>query len=55
MVKTNALRVDNNPENKRPRSSKSYKWDTILNPIWYNRKNMRERELVLFRVILMHC
>ena len=38
MLKTNALRVDNNPENKRPRSSKSYKWNTILNPIWYNRK-----------------
>ena len=38
MVKTNALRVDRNPENKRPRSSKSYKWNTILSPIWYNRK-----------------
>ena len=38
VVKSNALRVDNNPENKRPRSSKSYKWKTILNPIWYNRK-----------------
>ena len=38
MVKTNALRVDNDPANKRPRSSKSYKWNTILNPIWYNRK-----------------
>ena len=38
MVKTNALRVDNSPESKRPKSSKSYKWNTILKDIWANRK-----------------
>ena len=37
MVKTNALRVDNNPESKKPKSSKSYKWNTILKDIWKNR------------------
>ena len=39
MVKTNALRVGNNPESKKPKSSKSYKWNTILKDIWANRKN----------------
>ena len=38
MVKTNALRVGNDPENKRPKSSKSYKWNTILKDIWGKRK-----------------
>ena len=47
MVKTNALRVDNNPENKRPRSSRSYKWNTILNPIWYIRKKYEGKGVVV--------
>ena len=38
MVKTNTLHVGNNPENKRPKSSKSYKWNTILKDIWDKRK-----------------
>ena len=38
MVKTNALRVGNNPESKKPKSSKSYKWNTILKDIWGKRK-----------------
>ena len=37
MIRTNALRVDYNPESKKPKSSKSYKWNTILSPIWKNR------------------
>ena len=37
MVKTNALRVGNDPESKKPKSSKSYKWNTILKDIWKNR------------------
>ena len=39
MVRTNALRVGDNPESKKPKSSKSYKWNTILKDIWDNRKN----------------
>ena len=39
MVKTNALYRDNNPESKKPKSSKSYKWTKILSNIWDNRKN----------------
>ena len=38
MVRTNALRVDNNPESKKPKNSKSYKWNTILKYIWADRK-----------------
>ena len=38
MVKTNALHIGNDPENKRPKGSKGYKWNTILKGIWDNRK-----------------
>ena len=38
MVKTNALHRGNDPENKRSKSSKGYKWNTILKDIWVNRK-----------------
>ena len=37
MVKTNALRIGNNPESRKPKSSKSYKWNIILKDIWANR------------------
>ena len=30
MIKTNALYVGNDPESKKPRSNKSYKWTNIL-------------------------
>ena len=39
MVKTNVLHSGYNPKNNKPRSSKSYKWNTILKDIWDNRKN----------------
>ena len=38
MIKTNALHCGNNPENKRLKSSKSYKWMGLLRHIWLNRK-----------------
>ena len=38
MVETNSLYRDNNQENKRPKSSKGYKWNTILKDTWVNRK-----------------
>ena len=38
MVKSNALRAGNDPESKRPKSSKSYKWNTILKDIWSKRQ-----------------
>ena len=38
MVKTNTLYSGYNPENKRPKSSKGYKWNTILMNILVNRK-----------------
>ena len=47
MVKTNALRVDNNPENKRPRSSSSPKCRDILSPIRYNRKKYEGKGVIV--------
>ena len=38
MLKTNTLHRDNNPDSNYPKSSKSYKWNTILKDIWDNRK-----------------
>ena len=38
MVETNSLYRDNNPENKCPKSSKGYNWNTMLKDIWVNRK-----------------
>ena len=37
MVKSNALRAGNNPESRKPKSSKGYKWKNILKGIWENR------------------
>ena len=40
MIKTNKLRVGNKSGTDKPKSSKSYKWTTILSPIWYGRKKV---------------
>ena len=37
MVKGNALHAGNNPESRKPKGSKSYKWKNILKDIWDNR------------------
>ena len=37
MVKSNALRAGNNPESRKPKSSRSYKWNILLKDIWNNR------------------
>ena len=68
MAMTNAIRVGNDENSRYPKASKSYKWLNIIRPIWNRikeqyiyidilrkRKGMRERGLLLFRVILMHC
>ena len=44
MLKTNALHEDYNPNNIRPRSSKSNKWRYILGPIWRGEKAMEGYE-----------
>ena len=38
MIKTGALHRGNDPENKYPKSSSSYKWNNVLKDIWKNRK-----------------
>ena len=47
MIKTNALRVGNKSDIDKPRSSKSYKWTTILSPIWYGRKKVEGEGVVV--------
>ena len=34
LLKTSALHHDYDPNNPNPRSSRSYKWNKILSPIW---------------------
>ena len=46
MVKTNNLYRDNNPDNKRPKSRNSYKWNSILKDIWNNRGEYKGKGVV---------
>ena len=55
MVKTNALHQNNDPNNPRPKGSDSIKWKKYLVQFGLERKIIRERELLLFGVILMRC
>ena len=55
MLKTNTLRRDNNPESNYPKSSKGQKGKEYLKQFGIIGKNMKEAELLLFRVILMQC
>ena len=47
MVKTNAVRVGNNPESKKPKSSKSDKWKYLLSEIWTNRREYEGSRVVV--------
>ena len=47
MVKSNALHVDYNPNNKKPKSSKSYKWNNILKDIWHNKKKYEGKGIII--------
>ena len=40
LLKTNVLHDDFDPNNTKPRASKSYKWVNILSPIWYSREDI---------------
>ena len=47
MVKSNDLRVDYNPNNRKPKSSKSYKWNNILSDIWHNQKKYEGKGIII--------
>ena len=47
MIKTNALHRYYDPKNPYPRASDSYKWATILNPIWHNREKYEGKGVVV--------
>ena len=51
LFKTNALNQNFDPKNSYPRASRSYKWQNIV--LFGLIKGIRERELLLFQVILM--
>ena len=38
MVQSNALKIGNDPESNRPKSSKAKKWRHVLKPIWEKRR-----------------
>ena len=44
LLKTNVLHHNFNPDNPNPRSSDSYKWKYIFNPIWHRREDIRKKE-----------
>ena len=48
MLKTNLLHHYDDPNNPHPRSSDSYKWITILSPIWYGGKEYEGEGVVIF-------
>ena len=43
LLKTNVLHHNFNPDNPNPRSSDSYKWKYIFNPIWHRREDTMEK------------
>ena len=47
MVETNSLHQNNEPTNPYPKSSRSYKWNTILKDIWDNRKKPEGKGVVV--------
>ena len=47
MIKTNALYVGNDPESKKPRSNRSYKWTNILSKFWKDIKKYEEEGVVV--------
>ena len=45
MITTNALHMDNNPDNNRAKGNyRGLKWTFLLSPIWYGEKPMKEYE-----------
>ena len=55
MVKTNALRIGNDPESKNQKAVKVINGILFLKTFWLIGKIMKEVELSLFRVILTRC
>ena len=44
VILTNTAHQDNNPDNNKPKSSKSPKWKNIIKPIWEQIKKQKEEE-----------
>ena len=47
LLKTNALHHNYDPNNPKPRSSRSDKWKKILGPIWHNREKYEGKGVIV--------
>ena len=43
LINTNAMRRENHPNNPRPKSSKSWKWNNVVKDIWDDKDNYEGR------------
>ena len=47
MIKTNAIHVDDNPNNRRAKGNyRGYKWENIVGPIWYKKQGFSEEDAI---------
>ena len=47
MMKTNAIHVDDNPNNRRAKGNyRGYKWENIVGPIWYKKQGFSEEDTI---------
>ena len=45
LIQTNTIYQNNNPNSNKPKSSRSYKWNKIIKPIWERIKKKRKKDL----------
>ena len=46
LIQTNAIYQKNNPNQNKPKSSKSYKWSKIIKPIWEDIKKRKQLKTI---------
>ena len=46
LIQTNTIYHNNNPNTKKPKSSKSYKWKNLIKPIWENIKKRKHLKTI---------
>ena len=46
LIKTNTIHHNNNPNQNKPKSSKSYKWKNLIKPIWEDIKKRKHLKTI---------
>ena len=46
LIQTNTIYHNNNPNTKKPKSSKSYKWKNLIKPIWEDIKKRKHLKTI---------